>query len=181
MTWSLYQNNKFLEPLKFSNGKTQEDVVKEVLDAVEEGNKIIFIHGICGTGKSAIALNIARKLGKASVIVPGKNLQSQYKRDYEREKYLLKDGEKKLKISIITGRKNHKCRFLEDNQNAIPIIKKEINAKLHDIFSGKREDVEETIGSDISADNHNIPCKIEIKEKNWKRLKEYLKQNKKDV
>ena len=178
MTWSLYQNNKFLEPLKFSNGKTQEDVVKEVLDAVEEGNKIIFIHGICGTGKSAIALNIARKLGKASVIVPGKNLQSQYKRDYEREKYLLKDGEKKLKISIITGRKNHKCRFLEDNQNAIPIIKKEINAKLHDIFSGKREDVEETIGSDISADNHNIPCKIEIKEKNWKRLKEYLKQNK---
>ncbi len=196
MTWSLYQDNKFLEPLKFSNGKTQEDVVKEVLDAVEEGHKIIFIHGICGTGKSAIALNIAKKLGKASVIVPGKNLQSQYKRDYEKNKYLLKktklqdidsskfpqlkelaERKEKLKISIITGRKNHKCRFLEDNQNAIPRIKKEVNAKLHDIFSGKREDVEEIIGSDISADNHNIPCKIEIKERNWKRIKEYLKKN----
>ena len=197
MTWNLYENDKFLEPLKFSNGKTQEDIVKEVLDAIKKGKNIIFIHGICGTGKSAIALNIARKLGKASVIVPGKNLQSQYKRDYEKNKYLLKEtklqdidsskfpqlkelaeGKEKLKISIITGRKNHKCKFLQDNQNAVPVIKKEVNAKLHDIFSGKRDEVEGIIGNDFSADNYNIPCKIEIKEKNWKRLKEYLRQNK---
>jgi len=43
MTWSLYENDKFLEPLKFSNGKTQEDIVKEVLDAIEEGQNIILI------------------------------------------------------------------------------------------------------------------------------------------
>ncbi|HUS49939.1 MAG TPA: DEAD/DEAH box helicase family protein, partial [Candidatus Paceibacterota bacterium] len=71
--WSLYQDNKFLEPLKFSNGKSQKDIVKEILDLIKKGNKIIFVHGICGTGKSAIALNVARKLGKASIIVPGKN------------------------------------------------------------------------------------------------------------
>ena len=29
--WSLYENSKLLEPLKFSNGKTQEDIVKEVI------------------------------------------------------------------------------------------------------------------------------------------------------
>jgi len=182
--WSLYQNNKPLEPLNFSNGKSQKDIVKEVLEAIKEGNKIIFIHGICGTGKSAIALNIARKLGKTSIIVPGKNLQSQYKRDYGKDsgkgnKYLLKDNGEKLKISIITGRNNHKCKFLEDNKNAIPKIKKEINSKLHDIFSGKKEEINEIIGKDISADNHNIPCKIEIKEKNLKKIKEYLKKNKK--
>ena len=120
MKWNLYENEKFLKPLCFSNGKSQEDVVKEVLDLIEKGKKIIFIHGVCGTGKSAIALNLASHLGKTSVVVPGKNLQAQYKRDYEGQKYFLKSNGEKLKISVITGRNNHKCKFLEDNQNAIP-------------------------------------------------------------
>jgi Rad3-related DNA helicase len=179
MSWSLYENEKFLEPLKFSNGKTQEDVVKEVIQSIKEGNKIIFIHGKCGTGKSAIALNIAKEIGKTSIVVPSKTLQQQYKRDYENIKYILDKKKRKLKISVITGRNNHKCRFLEDNKNAIPEQKKEINSKLYDIFEGKREKLNELISKDLSADNRNIPCKIEIKEKNMQRLKEYLKQNKK--
>lgn len=173
MTWNLYEKGKFLEPLKFSNGKTQEDVVKEVVQAVKEGNKIIFIHGKCGTGKSAIALNIARELGKASVVVPSKALQQQYKQDYEEDKYLLNSKNKKLKISVITGRNNHKCKFLEDNKNAIPEQKKEVNSKLYDIFEGRRERLQELISKDISADNRNIPCKIELKEKKY----EYLKKS----
>ena len=177
--WNLYQDNKFLEPLQFSNGKSQEDIVKEVLDAIEKKHKIIFIHGICGTGKSAVALNIARKLGKSSIVVPGKNLQSQYKKDYEKDKYLLKEDGKKLKISIITGRNNHKCKFLEDSKKVIQKIVKEVDSKLHDIFENKQKDAEELIEKDISADNYKIPCKIEIREKNWNRIKKYLKQNKK--
>lgn len=178
MTWSLYNKKEFLKPLKFSNGKTQEDIVKEVLDSIKEGHKVIFIHGICGTGKSAVALNIAKEIGRASVVVPGKTLQSQYKRDYEGEKYLLKNNKEKLRINVMTGRNNHKCKFLEDNKNAIPIIKKEVNSKLNDIFEGKRDEVKELIQNDISADNNNIPCKIEIKEKNWQKIVKYLKQNK---
>lgn len=178
MSWSLYENNKFLEPKIFSNGKSQADIVEEVLDLIKEGNKIIFIHGVCGTGKSAIALNIAKKLGRASVVVPGKNLQKQYKDDYENKKYILKENNEKLKIGVMTGRKNHKCKFLEDNKIAIPKIAKEINMKLYDIFAGKREEIKDTIGKDISADNLNIPCKIEIKEKNWHRIKKYLQENK---
>jgi len=178
MTWNLYENGKFLKPLRFSNGKTQEDVVKEVIDSVNEGNKIIFIHGKCGTGKSAIALNISKELGKSSIIVPSKALQQQYKRDYEENKYLLNDKNKKLKISVITGRNNHVCKFIEDNKNAIPSQKQEVNSKLYDIFEGKREKLKGLISKDLSADNKNIPCKIEIKEKNLERLKEYLKQNK---
>ena len=42
MVWNLYEKGKFLEPLKFSNGKTQEDVVKEVLNSIKNGEKIIF-------------------------------------------------------------------------------------------------------------------------------------------
>ena len=185
MTWNLYEGDKFLEPLKFSNGKTQEDVVKEVLNAIKEGQKIIFIHGICGTGKSAIALNIARNLGKTSIVVPGKNLQTQYQKDYEGTKYLLKkskledidsskfpqlkklaNNKEKLKIKVMTGRRNHKCKFLEDNKNAIPRVMREVNAKLSDIFAGKKEEINNWMGKDLSADNKNIPCKIEIKEKN---------------
>lgn len=49
--WSLFQNQKELKPLVFSNGKSQEDVVNEVIQAIQEGNKIIFIRGMCGTGK----------------------------------------------------------------------------------------------------------------------------------
>jgi Rad3-related DNA helicase len=179
MTWSLYNQKEFLKPLCFSNGKSQEDIVKEVLEKIKEGKKVIFIHGVCGTGKSAIALNIAKELGKASVVVPGKNLQAQYKRDYEGEKYLLKKNGEKLKISIITGRKNHACKFLEDNKNAIPKIKKEIDSKLYDIFSKKRDEIEELIEKDLSASNEKIPCKIELKERNWAKIREYIKQNKK--
>ncbi len=176
--WSLYQNNKFLEPLIFSNGKSQSEVVEEVLNSIKKGNKIIFIRGICGTGKSAIALNVARKLGKASIVVPGKNLQMQYKKDYENDKYLLKDNGERLKISVITGRNNHKCAFLENCKNVLPREVKETNSKLNDIFYGIREKIKNVISNDLSADNCNIPCKIEIKEKNWNKIKEYLKQNK---
>lgn len=177
--WSLYHEEKFLEPLIFTNKKSQEDIVKEVLENIAKGQKIIFINGVCGTGKSAIALNIAKNLGKSSIIVPGKNLQSQYKKDYENSKYLKKSNGEKLKISVITGRKNHECRFLKEGETLFPKIKTEINSKLNDIFEEKRESIQELIGKDISADNMNIPCKIEIKEKNWKRIREYLKQNKK--
>lgn len=173
MGWSLYEGEKFLEPLYFSNGKSQKDVVEEVLEKIKKGHKIIFIHGICGTGKSAIALNIARKLGKTSIIVPGKNLQNQYKKDYEGNKYLLGEDNRKLKISVITGRKNHKCPFLEDNQIKVPKIKKETNSTL-DIFDDvpKKKEVKEN-----SADVWDLPCKIEIKEKNWNKIKGYIRQN----
>jgi len=62
--WNLNEGERELKPLVFSNGKSQADIVKEVYDAVGEGYKIIFIKGVCGSGKSAVALNLARKFGK---------------------------------------------------------------------------------------------------------------------
>jgi Rad3-related DNA helicase len=168
--WSLYQEEEFLKPLRFSNGKTQEDVVNEVLDSIKNGYRIIFIRGVCGTGKSAIALNIAKEIGKTCIVVPGKTLQNQYKEDYEKKKYLINSDGEKLKISVITGRNNHKCRFLEE-QN-VPVFREERNLKLNEIF-GRRE--KET---NLTADNPSIPCKVEIKEKNARKIEEYLKQNK---
>ncbi len=179
MEWNLYKRGEFLEPLKFSNGKTQKDVVEEILKEIEKGERVIFIHGKCGTGKSAIALNLAKEIGKTSIVVPGKNLQQQYKEDYENEKYILKENNEKLKISVITGRKNHKCKFLEDNKKFFSESKQEKDSNLLDIFSKKRNSINEELSDDSSADNNKLPCKIEIKEKNMGKIREYLKQNKK--
>jgi Rad3-related DNA helicase len=168
--WSLYQEEKFLKPLQFSNGKTQEDVVNEVLNSIKEGNKVIFIKGVCGTGKSAIALNIAKEIGKTCIVVPGKTLQNQYKEDYENKKYVIKEDGEKLKISVITGRKNHKCKYLEEKN--VPIFKEERNLKLNEIFERREKE------TNLTADNPFIPCKIEIKEKNSARIFNYLRDNK---
>lgn len=171
--WSLYEGEKLLKPLCFSNGKSQADIVKEVLTAVENGKRKVFIHGVCGTGKSAIALNIARALGKAAIVVPIKNLQRQYESDYSGKKHLYgKDG-KPLKISVITGRGNHRCKFLEQKKSLGFL--KEVDSTLG-IFEGVKKKKE--ISKDESANNDEIPCKIEIREKNWQTVKDYVKKNK---
>jgi Rad3-related DNA helicase len=105
--WSLCEGEQKLKPLKFSNGKTQADIVKEVCDLIKAGEKIVFIHGTCGTGKSAIALNIARELGRASIVVPVKGLQRQYEEDYRDKKHVLKKNGERMRIAMITGRDNH--------------------------------------------------------------------------
>ena len=120
--WSLYKNNQKLAPLRFSNNKTQEDVVKEVVNLIKSGKKMIFLHGVCGTGKSAIALNIARVLGTASIVVPIKSLQGQYKKDYMGEMFLLKPNATKLRISMITGRNNHDSLFMPGVSCAHPLL-----------------------------------------------------------
>jgi deoxyadenosine/deoxycytidine kinase len=173
--WSLRKNEKELEPLVFSNGKSQKDVVKEVLDAIGEGHKIIFIKGMCGTGKSAIALNIARNFGRASIVVPIKSLQEQYAKDYtEQMSVLNKENKEKLKIASIVGRNNFQCRFLKENANLVEGSFRERNILLDDIFGGKS--VRKNKEKEKSCDNSQLPCKIEIKEKNIYQLKEYLKK-----
>jgi len=171
--WSLYENKQFLEPLIFSNGKSQEDIVNEVIKSIDQDYKIIFIKGICGTGKSAIALNLAKHFGKTSIVVPIKSLQEQYIKDYTDKKYILKNNQK-LKISSILGRKNFKCKFIEDNSLDLEEPKEE-NAKLTDIFQGTKSMYKKE--KDKSADNNSLPCKIEIKEKNSRIIKNYIKQN----
>jgi len=69
---------------------------------------------------SAIALNIARELGRASIVVPIKSLQRQYEEDYLHKKYVLKKNGKKMKIAMITGRDNHDSLFIPGTSCANP-------------------------------------------------------------
>ena len=43
MAWSLFDEKGALEPKKFSNGKTQDDIVNEVVADIKKGIKIVFI------------------------------------------------------------------------------------------------------------------------------------------
>lgn len=124
--WSLYQGEKPLDPLKFSNGKTQEIVVKEIVDLIKEGNKVIFLHGTCGTGKSSIALNVARSVGKTSIIVPVKALQKQYEEDYMGKMSVLKKNGQKMKIAMLTGRENHDSILFPGKSCADPSLPENI-------------------------------------------------------
>jgi len=177
--WSLFDKKGELKPLVFSNGKNQQDIVKEVVSEIKKGTKIVFIHGVCGSGKSSIALNVAKELGRASIIVPIKNLQRQYETDYMGNKYVLKNNGQRLKISMITGRNNHKCPFYEEKNTEISEAStREVNTSIYDIFK-KREEEEERKKErkDFSCDNPVLPCKIEIKEKNIRFLKKYYFDN----
>lgn len=171
--WSLYEDEQLLQPLVFSNGKSQEDVVKEVLDAISEGQRIIFIKGMCGTGKSAIALNLARSIGKTSIVVPIKSLQEQYIKDYSGKIYVMdKNNEKKIKISSLIGRQNFKCTYIKEQE--LPKREfKEKNISLSEAFS----DSPKLKVINDSCDNDLLPCKIEIKEKNASVIKNYIRQN----
>jgi len=120
--WSLYENDKPLEPLMFSNGKSQEDVTKEIVGLIKGGQKVIFLHGVCGTGKSAIALNVARAMGRASIVVPLKALQKQYEEDYMGDKHVIKPDGTKMKIAMITGRDNHDSIIFEGKSCADPFL-----------------------------------------------------------
>ena len=73
--WSLYEDDSALKPLEFSNGKTQEDIVKEIYNLIKQGTKIIFLYGTCGTGKSAIALNLARLLARLRLLFQSKHFK----------------------------------------------------------------------------------------------------------
>lgn len=124
--WDFNIKDKKVPPLKFSNGKTQEDIVKEIVDLIKKGNKIIFLHGTCGTGKSAIGLNLARVLGKTSIVVPVKALQKQYEDDYMGNTYLIKQNGEKMKIAMITGKNNHDSVYFPGVACSDPLLPENI-------------------------------------------------------
>lgn len=140
--------------------KTYDLEVEKYNNLIADG---IIVHN------SAIALNLAKELGKTSIVVPIKSLQKQYEHDYTDKKYIFKKNGEKLRIKVITGRQNHKCPYAQENK--LPEREARIK-KLFD-FSHTLKEIE----PDLSCDNVLLPCKIEIKEKNSKAIYDYLKRN----
>ena len=121
--WSLYKDNKPVQPLLYSNDKSQDAVIEEILEAFES-YKVVFFKACVGSGKSVVALSVANKLGGGIVVTPTKILQEQYENDYFKNKYkILKDNKKWLKISVLKGRSNFNCLYepqLKCNHKSLP-------------------------------------------------------------
>lgn len=104
--WSLFtKSGKPVSPLKYSNGKTQEQVIDEILDHLKN-ERIVLFKGAVGTGKSVIALHLVKYFGKGHIVVPTKILEKQYHDDYTKRFYI-----KGLKIYYFMGKTNYRCKF----------------------------------------------------------------------
>jgi Rad3-related DNA helicase len=106
----LYDRNGLLEPRRYSSGKTQVDLIEEILEAFDESG-IVFLKGTVGSGKSVIGIRTILELGRGIVSVPTKVLSDQYAASYERDKYFLKEDGSRAKIGILKGRRNFACVF----------------------------------------------------------------------
>ncbi len=97
-----------LEPRRYSSGKTQVDLVEEILDALGR-NDMVFLKGGVGSGKSVVGLRTILEFGRGVVSVPTKVLSDQYAESYERDLYFTnRDGEK-AEIGVLKGRGNFAC------------------------------------------------------------------------
>lgn len=111
-----------LHPLLYSNGKTQEDVVNEIIEALDD-HDIVFLVGGVGTGKSAIALHIIDHYGKGIISTPTKILERQYTEDYCGTQSMRvgdPDGSS-LNINLLMGRTNFPCPNPPRNLKRKPI------------------------------------------------------------
>lgn len=120
--WGLCKNGLVVEPRKYSNGKTQEDVIIEILDAFRMTDTVLLLGGV-GTGKSAIAIHVSAIMGngKGIIVVPTKALEKQYVNDYGGGKFSVIIDGKRVNFSYIMGRNNFRClynkRAKASNQN----------------------------------------------------------------
>ena len=120
-------------PLTYEDGKTQEDLVRKIIELFKRNKKFVVLNAKTGTGKSLIALNVIKYLGRGIVVVPTKPLQKQYYESYYRGSIRIKNFE----ISIILGRANFTCRYIKKVTCAyrnLPCTKKiEKNEKRYEI------------------------------------------------
>lgn len=121
--WGLLDKDEcVMPPLRYTSGKTQADVVNEVLDKLDD-HDIAFLLGGVGTGKSAIALHIIASYGKGIISTPTKLLERQYKRDYcgrGSMRILEPDGDY-LDIQYLMGRTNFNCLYPPEKREKKPV------------------------------------------------------------
>lgn len=101
-----------LEPLSYSTGKDQTEVIGEILEAFESA-ETVFLKGVVGSGKSVIGIRTALEFGGGVVSVPTKVLSHQYRDDYEHDKHFLKGDGGRAEIKVLKGRGNFNCPYLE--------------------------------------------------------------------
>lgn len=107
--WGLTNSNgELMPPRVYTSGKSQEDIIAEVLKELSD-NDIVTLKGGVGTGKSAIALHIIAEFGTGMIVTPTKILEDQYVDDYCGDKYRIFDGNDFLEAYAFKGKNNFTC------------------------------------------------------------------------
>lgn len=154
-----------LDPLTWKSGDQLSDL-KKILEffenyrMYEHKTKILIYKSTPGSGKSSTLLHVVENLGRGLIVAPFKNLQRQYYNDYFiGDKFVMKKDGSKLRVSVIVGRGNFQCRWLEEQyayqQKLIEESKKEENV-------GRYIPIDDRILSmyrtNSSCANRYLPC-----------------------
>jgi hypothetical protein len=128
--WQLRdRKNNIVKPYRYSNGKSQEDAVRELITAIEDSKDdtpIIFI-GSCNSGKSAIALNVINHFNKGIIVTPTVILEKQYENSYCDGKYNIGSPDDLLDVKQVKGRTHFQCTLIKDvncGNGMLPCVKK---------------------------------------------------------
>jgi ATP-dependent DNA helicase DinG len=90
---------------------TQIRVIDEIEKAYSNGYRFVILEGPVGSGKSAIAITMAKFFGWSHIITPRKSLQNQYYEDF------------KDHIVMMKGRSSYPCTFEDSDNHYKKIIK----------------------------------------------------------
>ncbi len=168
--WSFYAEMQgtdkpvLLSPLEWKGGNQMDNLIK-ILEFYRKFNipdktKILTYKSYPGTGKSAIILHAVKYMGRSIIVTPFKNLQRQYYEDYYKgNKFVLKDDGTRLKVAVMLGRNNFKCRWLEE-QYALQQKIIEENKKLEETgaFIPVDDNILAMYRQDSTCANRNCPC-----------------------
>lgn len=92
---------------RFRDG--QREALAEVTDAFASGHRIVVLEAPTGSGKSAIAVALAREAASAYLLTAQKLLQDQYLRDFR-------------DLALMKGRSNYDCLVAPTHAAAAPCI-----------------------------------------------------------
>ena len=87
----------------------QREALDAIRDAFEEGARTVILEAPTGSGKSAIAVALAREAASAYVVTAQKLLQAQYLRDFP-------------DLALMKGRANYECLVADTHAAAAPCL-----------------------------------------------------------
>lgn len=87
----------------------QREAIEQARDAFARGKRFVVIEAPTGSGKSAIAVSLAREANSAYILTAQKLLQEQYLRDFP-------------DLSLMKGRSNYPCLVAPTHAAAAPCI-----------------------------------------------------------
>ncbi len=121
----LYEKKKQLKPRTYSSGKTQPDLIEEILEAFKS-HDLVLLRAMVGSGKSVVGIRTILEFGMGVVSVPTKVLSDQYAASYEGERYFLKEDGSRAEIVIMKGRDNFPCQHMREKGHNVTCANRRI-------------------------------------------------------